>query len=109
MRVVLFAATSLFFSFARVSVGQPPLINTQHRLFADDLTKELYNSSKENEFTSTWGISLAFGLLYPAAIDDSYSQMQSVLRFPDIGNAEGNSALVWDETATRLDQRYDGA
>jgi len=85
----------------------PPSINTDHRLFADALTQQLYNAdnSNTNEFTSTWSISLALALLYPAAIGDSKTQLETVVRLPPTDA----SSLVWQDTTTRLQSAYDGS
>lgn len=72
-----------------------------HQNFADELTTNLY--TKENEFSSTLGVSMVFSLLYPGSTDVSMTQIRDVLGF-----SSPNTQLVWEEVSQRLDSAYEG-
>lgn len=73
--------------------------------FADDLTKELYNVTK-NECTSSLGVSMAMSLVYPAAEKNSSTelQMRYVLGYPE----KSQSRLLWKNATNALTERYQG-
>ena len=75
---------------------------TVHRTFADELTAVLY--TKENECSSTWGVSLAFSLIYPGSSGESTEQIRSVMGYPSGSQLQ----LVWNETSVALDSAYEG-
>jgi len=77
-----------------------PEINTNHRLFADDLTSamSLY-ASESNQCISPLGVSMALSLVYPGASGLSAQQMQSVLGYPE---DEPKLSLLWEDTSNRL-------
>jgi serpin B len=81
----------------------PSFVATQlageQRVFADNLTANLY--VKENECTSSLGVSMAFSLVYPSMVNDSKSQVEAVMGFP--GN---QSELAWNLTTTQLNTVY---
>jgi serpin B len=88
---------------SKVSVEATPLlISDSHRVFADALVADMY--ANENECTSSWGISIAFSLVYPSSTGDSMDQTRSVMGYPT-GSQE---MLAWDEVASRLDAEYEG-
>lgn len=79
-------------------------VNIMHQSFADSLTKEIYNNNENNnDFTSTFGISLALSILYPAAIDISYEQIHNVIKLP-----QDNTRLVWKAITDKLESTYNG-
>jgi serpin B len=85
------------------NVQRVPLLEAaNHREFADALTADLY--ANPNECSSSWGISMAFSLVYPSSTGESMDQIRSVMAYP----ARSQRVLVWDEVASRLDAEYDG-
>jgi len=64
--------------------------------FADDLTKILY--TKPNECTSSFGVSMAFSLVYPGATNDGITEIKNTFGYPDGSNLK----LVWQGTTERM-------
>jgi len=79
----------------------------QHQLsFADVLTKNLYE--KPNECTSSWGISMCFGLIYPSSIGAAQKDLQNVFGYPPLTMQSKDQQLVWTDLASRSMEQYQG-
>lgn len=73
----------------------------EHRQFADSLTNELY--TKDNECTSSWGVSMVFDLLRPGSSGDTLNQLCDVVSL-----CGPEDELLWGDTVSALTTEYDG-
>lgn len=97
MKYSLLVLSSLAAANAQSSIDNAP--------FADSLTTELYSiSDSDNECTSSLGVSMAMSLVYPSAISDSEVQLRTTFGYP----ADMQSTLLWQDTTTKLTERYQG-
>jgi serpin B len=67
--------------------------------FADGLTTSLYTNP--NECTSSLGVSMCFGLIYPCMSGDAKTQTENVFGYP-----ENNTQLVWDSITAQIVAQY---
>ena len=58
--------------------------SSRHRRFADELTTILY--TKENEYSSALGISMAFSSIHPGFTVDAIDQIRDVLGYRTVSN-----------------------
>jgi serine protease inhibitor len=81
--------------------------STQHRLFSDQLTSQIYQNP--NEFSSALGVSMAFSLIYPGSTNDAVDEIRNVFGY--YLNDDGNTTkqLVWEEVSISLTTRADGS
>ena len=79
---------------------------TQHRLFSDQLTSQIYTSP--NEFSSALGVSMAFSLIYPGSTNDAAAEISASLGYLTNGSPNSNMQLVWEDVSTSLTSRADG-
>jgi len=73
-----------------------PINLPKHRSFADDITKTLYVNP--NEISSSLGISMALGLIYPGCTGEAVIQLGETLGFPP----GDSSQLPWKEISDQL-------
>ncbi|KAL7493413.1 hypothetical protein ACHAWT_002441 [Skeletonema menzelii] len=83
--------------------------STQHRLFSDQLTSQIY--SNPNEFSSALGVSMAFSLVFPGSTNDAVDEIRTVFGYfnDDDSSNNNNMQLVWEDVSTSLQNRADGA
>lgn len=93
----LFFLLSLSLLLSLSSGGDVP----NHKLFADTLSFKLHTN--DNDCTSSLGVSMCFGLVYPGASGECARQIKKTLHYPD-----ATDSLVWGATAKRLNTKYDG-
>ena len=84
--------------------------STQHRVFSDQLTSQIY--STPNEFSSSLGVSMAFSLVYPGSTNDAVDEIRDVFGYLNDDNdndvSNNNMQLVWEDVSTSLQIRADG-
>jgi len=78
----------------------------QQLSFADVLTMKLYK--KPNECTSSWGISMCFGLIYPSSTGETQKELQNVFGYPPLESLDQQQQMVWTDFASRLMGQYQG-
>ena len=76
-----------------------PINLPKHRSFADDITETLY--VLPNEISSSLGISMALGLIFPGCTGEAVTQLEVTLGFD-------SSQLPWKEISEQL-SRADGS
>jgi len=96
--ILLTSLVSLASLASLVSSGDIP----NHKTFADGISKGLHKN--DNDCTSSLGISMCFGLVYPGASGDCAQQITTTLHYP----TSTSSSLVWGDTSTRLTTKYNG-
>ena len=77
--------------------------------FADGLTSQLYTHNN-NDCTSSWGISMAFDLVYPG-IGDANATADEICSVVGLcgGSSENNSRLLqWSQMESRMTSKYTG-
>lgn len=78
------------------TLAAAPINLSKHRSFADDITETLY--ALPNEVSSSLGISMALGLIYPGCTGESVTQLEETLGFPP----SDSSHLPWKDTSDQL-------